>query len=68
MKHFCFLLATLLGALDQAVPFAAWEVIHTENSYKFTHPQIAAMAAAAGLRVVTTFDDGDFADVVLARA
>ncbi|AMJ66387.1 L-histidine N(alpha)-methyltransferase [Hymenobacter sp. PAMC 26628] len=57
-----------LGALDQSVHFAAWEVIHTENSYKFTHPQIAAMAAAAGLRVVATFDDGDFADVVLARA
>ena len=57
-----------LEALDQTVHFAAWEVIHTENSYKFTHPQIAVMAAAAGLHVVATFDDGDFADVVLARA
>ncbi|MFD1470693.1 L-histidine N(alpha)-methyltransferase [Hymenobacter caeli] len=57
-----------LAALQQTVPFAAWEVIHTENSYKFTPPQIAALAAAAGLRVVATFDDGDFADVVLARA
>ena len=55
-------------ALDETFDFAAWEVIHTENSYKFTLPQIEALAAEAGLRVVTHFTDSatDFADVVLA--
>ena len=55
---------------DLTVDFAAWEVIHTENSYKFTRPQIEALAAEAGLRVVRAFTDAraDFADVVLAPA
>ena len=55
-------------ALDETFNFAAWEVIHTENSYKFTLPQIEALAAEAGLRVVASFTDAafDFADVVLA--
>ena len=54
----------------QAFDFAAWEAIHTENSFKFTLPQIGELAKAAGLRVVEVFQDqaGDFADVVLARA
>ena len=57
-----------LAGLDETFDFAAWEVIHTENSYKFTIPQIEALAAEAGLRVVATFSDpaADFADVVLA--
>ncbi|HEX8507722.1 MAG TPA: L-histidine N(alpha)-methyltransferase [Hymenobacter sp.] len=57
-----------IEALDKTVDFAAWEVIHTENSYKFTLPQIAELAAEAGLRVVASFTDAatDFADVVLA--
>ena len=58
-----------VGALGgQAFEFAAWEAIHTENSYKFTLPQIEALAAGAGLRVVAVFEDEDhdFADVVLA--
>jgi dimethylhistidine N-methyltransferase len=58
-----------VGALGgQAFEFAAWEAIHTENSYKFTLPQIEALAAGAGLRVVAVFADEnyDFADVVLA--
>jgi dimethylhistidine N-methyltransferase len=57
-----------IAALEQTVDFAAWEVIHTENSYKFTLPQIEALAAEAGLRVVASFTDAaaDFADVVLA--
>jgi len=57
-----------LAALDQTVDFAAWEVIHTENSYKFTVPQIEDLAGEAGLRVMATFTDAaaDFADVVLA--
>jgi L-histidine N-alpha-methyltransferase len=57
-----------VNALDETFDFAAWEVIHTENSYKFTLPQIEALAAEAGLRVVEYFTDAatDFADVVLA--
>lgn len=52
----------------QEFAFAAWEAVHTENSYKFTLPQIEEVAAAAGLRVVEVFQDADqdFADVVLA--
>ena len=62
--------AVRVAALDETFAFAAWEVIHTENSYKFTRPQIEEMAAAAGLRVVAAFTDDavDFADVVLAAA
>ncbi|MFC6224685.1 L-histidine N(alpha)-methyltransferase [Hymenobacter artigasi] len=57
-----------VAALEESFDFAAWEVIHTENSYKFTLPQIEALAAEAGLRVVEYFTDPatDFADVVLA--
>jgi L-histidine N-alpha-methyltransferase len=57
-----------VDALGQTFSFAAWEVIHTENSYKFTLPQIAELAAQADLRVVASFVDAnhDFADVVLA--
>ena len=59
-----------LPALQMHVAFAAWEAIHTENSWKFSPDQIAALAAEAGLRVVATFTDAasDFADVVLAPA
>jgi L-histidine N-alpha-methyltransferase len=54
----------------QAFEFEAWEAIHTENSFKFTLPQIEKLAASAGLRVVEIFQDADqdFADVVLAVA
>jgi len=54
----------------QAFEFEAWEAIHTENSFKFTLPQIDGLAAGAGLRVVEVFQDaaGDFADVILAVA
>ena len=57
-----------IAALEETFDFAAWEVIHTENSYKFTLPQIEALAAEAGLRVVEYFTGPatDFADVVLA--
>jgi len=57
-----------IEALDETFGFAAWEVIHTENSYKFTLPQIQDLAAQAGLVVEAVFQDeaGDFADVVLA--
>lgn len=58
-----------VASLDETFDFAAWEVIHTENSFKFTLPQIEGLAAEVGLRVVASFTDaaGDFADVVLAR-
>lgn len=58
-----------IAALSSAFEFAAWEAIHTEDSYKFTLPQITAEAARAGLQVVTTLvheeAEEDFADVVL---
>jgi dimethylhistidine N-methyltransferase len=55
------------GALGQSFDFAAWEPIHTENSYKFTRPQISSLAADAGLTVAEFFTDEReyFADVVL---
>jgi L-histidine Nalpha-methyltransferase len=40
-----------IAALDLAVPFAAGERIHTENSYKYSPAEIEETAAAAGLRV-----------------
>ncbi|GAB2947533.1 L-histidine N(alpha)-methyltransferase [Hymenobacter coalescens] len=59
-----------VGALGRSFAFEAWEAIHTENSYKFTLPQIEELAAAAGLRVEQTFCDEQqwFADVLLAPA
>lgn len=55
-------------ALDHAFDFAAWEIIHTENSYKFTAPLITQLATEAGLEVLDFFTDTQdyFADVVLA--
>ena len=60
--------AVHLAGLNETVEFAAWEAIHTENSYKFSLPQIEALAGEAGLHVAQVFTDaaGDFADVVLA--
>lgn len=57
-----------VGALGRSFSFEAWEAIHTENSYKFTLPQIEQLAAAAGLRVLTAYTDEQqwFADVLLA--
>ena len=56
-----------LAALDHSVDFAAWETIHTENSYKFTRPLIEHLAAGAGLGVQAFFTDEQnyFADVIL---
>ncbi|MBC6605314.1 L-histidine N(alpha)-methyltransferase [Hymenobacter sp. BT188] len=57
-----------LEALAQTVDFAAWEIIHTENSYKFTRPLVTQLATEAGLEVQNFFTDEQayFADVVLA--
>ncbi len=38
-----------IDQLDRDVPLAAGEVIHTENSYKYTLEQIEALATQAGL-------------------
>ncbi|PJJ61122.1 L-histidine N(alpha)-methyltransferase [Hymenobacter chitinivorans] len=56
------------GALQHRVEFEAWEVIHTENSYKFTRHLIEQLATDAGLQVQHFFTDEHdyFADVVLA--
>jgi L-histidine N-alpha-methyltransferase len=40
-----------IDALDLAVRFAAGEAIHTEDSYKYSDEEIAALAAAAGFAV-----------------
>jgi len=40
-----------IAALDLAVHFGAGEMIHTENSYKYSHAEIEETVAAAGLRV-----------------
>ncbi|UPL47825.1 L-histidine N(alpha)-methyltransferase [Hymenobacter sublimis] len=55
------------ATLNWAVDFAAWEMIHTENSYKFTRSGIAATAEAAGFTVQEFFTDAQdyFADVIL---
>ncbi|KUG08412.1 hypothetical protein ASU33_09605 [Solirubrum puertoriconensis] len=57
-----------VAALGRSFAFAAWETIHTENSYKFTLPQIEALGAAAGLAVQQVFTDEQnwFADVLFA--
>ncbi|GAB2792308.1 dimethylhistidine N-methyltransferase [Hymenobacter luteus] len=62
--------AVHFSALNWQVDFAAWEMIHTENSYKFSRPGIAALASAAGLAVQEFFTDEQdyFADVILRPA
>lgn len=58
------------AALDWQAEFAAWEMIHTENSYKFTRSGIGAAAQASGLAVEEFFTDEQdyFADVILRPA
>ncbi|SHI92510.1 dimethylhistidine N-methyltransferase [Hymenobacter daecheongensis DSM 21074] len=56
-----------VAALGQTFDFAAWEAIHTENSYKFTPSLITSIAAEAGLEAQRFFTDEQqyFADVIL---
>ena len=56
-----------IAALGTSFQFAAWEVIHTENSYKFTASQIKDLAAEAGFSIAEFFTDAQdyFADVIL---
>ena len=56
----------LESCTDQAVHvdghtfhFAAGETIHTENSYKFTPEEFAAMAAASGFEKVRIWQDAE---------
>lgn len=46
-----------LAALGLAVRFEEGEMIHTENSYKYSPAEIAETAAAAGLRLVEQWLD-----------
>jgi L-histidine N-alpha-methyltransferase len=56
-----------IAALSETVEFAAWEMIHTENSYKFTRPMIESLATDAGFAMQEFFTDVQdfFSDVVL---
>jgi uncharacterized SAM-dependent methyltransferase len=40
-----------IGALDLVVDLAAGEAIHTEDSYKYSFDEVAALAAAADLEI-----------------
>ncbi len=57
-----------IDALGMEVELAEGETIHTENSYKYSLDEIAALARDAGLRVERRWLDGDrrFASVLLA--
>jgi dimethylhistidine N-methyltransferase len=58
-----------IPALDLQVPFARGEMIHTENSYKFTPESIAAIVERAGFRVTQSWtDEREWFGVYLASA
>jgi dimethylhistidine N-methyltransferase len=59
-----------IEALDLEVPFAAGERIHTENSYKYSAAEIAALAEAARMRILATWCDPEalFSVVLFGRA
>ncbi|WP_245327737.1 L-histidine N(alpha)-methyltransferase [Hymenobacter fodinae] len=56
-----------MAAISETVDFAAWEMIHTENSYKFTRPLIEGLATDAGFTMQEFFTDPQalFSDVIL---
>ncbi|MCC9165558.1 L-histidine N(alpha)-methyltransferase [Pontibacter harenae] len=55
-----------LEALDRTFSFEAWEAIHTENSYKYSLPQVEEMGRRCGFKIETVFQDKRqfFADVL----
>lgn len=57
-----------IDALDLEVPFQAGETVHTENSYKFDEPAIAALGRRTGFEVARRWTDARalFADTLLA--
>ncbi len=59
-----------IGDLGVEVEFTAGEPVHTENSYKYSQPEIESLAAAASLRLAEQWFDQDrrFTDVLLAPA
>ena len=48
-----------IDGLGIEVPFAEGEAIHTEDSYKYSLPEIVALAETAGLLVERQWFDGD---------
>jgi dimethylhistidine N-methyltransferase len=58
-----------IGALDLVVGLAAGEGIHTEDSYKYSFEEVAALAAAADLEVERRWLDarGDYSLYLLSR-
>ncbi|MBF9254271.1 L-histidine N(alpha)-methyltransferase [Pontibacter sp. 172403-2] len=52
--------------LQKSFHFAAWETIHTENSHKYTLPQVQDLGMACGFTLQTVFQDKNkrFADVL----
>jgi L-histidine Nalpha-methyltransferase len=49
--------AQTVTVAGQSYPFAAGEALHTENSYKYTLPQICDLSARAGLDLARTWTD-----------
>jgi dimethylhistidine N-methyltransferase len=65
-----FLLSTTdqevwVEAAREAFSFQAWEALHTENSFKYSFPQIEALARESGFSLEVSFTDRNnyFADV-----
>ena len=60
----------VIEKLELAVDFRDGEAIHTEDSYKYSRPEIEALAAAAGLALQAYWTDGPqrFASVLFAPA
>lgn len=48
-----------IGSLDLQIEFQPGETIHTENSYKYDMPQLAAMAKETGFQPIKTWFDGE---------
>ena len=46
-----------IDALGMEIPFAAFEAIHTESSYKFDTSDVSALAASASMRLEKTWTD-----------
>jgi dimethylhistidine N-methyltransferase len=57
------------SALNHSVTFEAWEAIHTENSHKYSIPQIEVLGKNAQLEVEEIFSDERhyFADVLFSK-
>jgi L-histidine Nalpha-methyltransferase len=47
-----------IDSFDLEVSLSAGEAIHTENSYKYSLPEIDSLAAAAGFRIASQWLDG----------